>query len=180
MANKLRPEFSKAVVSVKEFAELTRIPVMAGRWNQRKGFLYQGDPLTSACCMGSKIAMALNNAPATSAEIIYAFEEGIDSAARMLGITYRQVVQLFQFVTHMHDDPFGTTEWPVTRATVWKKLPLIEHIPTSAELPRQERRLRKVRRAYFEANRHVWPLHAEHPAYRAFHLREFEEVEETT
>ena len=163
---------SNPIISVRQFAELTRESVLAGAWNQRIGWLNSDEPDTAPCCIGSKIAIALlsetpekgrtsfstwdSKLGVTRPFVKWEFEIGVKEAAARMGITSLQVHQLFQFIAQMDYSAFGITQWPIERDEAWDRLLLIEHIPSTGDLHVDNKDLREIRAAYFAANRMHW------------------------
>ena len=151
-------------LSVKEFAAITAPYAMFGEVDQSVGVMRHDALLDCPVCMGVKIAMAItvpNPAPIwvtgyhPERFLRYTSSTGVSEAARLLGVTYRQVIQLFQFVLQTENDPFNSQEWPIGRAIAWQRLEQIEHMPDIDVLSPTTYNLALITEAYISLNPHL-------------------------
>ena len=151
-------------LSVKEFAGITAPYAMFGEVDQSVGVMRHDTLLDCPVCMGVKIAMAITVPnPILASDTDYRLDrfwrytssKGVSEAARLLGVTYGQVIQLFRFVLQTENDPFNSQEWPIGRAIAWQRLEQIEHMPDIDLLSPTTYNLALITEAYISLNPHL-------------------------
>ena len=149
--------------SPREFAAFTRTAVLAGPWNQAVVSAPAGAHHTAYCDVGTKLAAAFGRVYIPDdlrLERRHLSRDGREAACEALGLSLQELKDLFWlcgasrlYLTGKDLNGSGPVRhWPVSRATVWNRLALLDTMP-SFDTPR---RVRERTAATVEANWRFW------------------------